>query len=68
MSLGFVIGIPCCKGDTDSIFVKLPGKSVKEAFEFGNEFCDAVTASNPPPVQLKLEKVYLGTLLQTVRS
>jgi len=54
-------------GDTDSIFVKLPGRSVKEAFKFGREFCDAVTASNPPPVQLKLEKVYAGTLLQTVR-
>jgi DNA polymerase elongation subunit (family B) len=79
-------------GDTDSLFVKLPGRSVKEAFAFGREFCDAVTLSNPPPgnvmqschffykiitnenlltyvfseVQLKLEKVYMGTLLQTV--
>jgi hypothetical protein len=41
---------------------------VKEAWAFGKEFCDKVTASNPPPVQLKLEKVYLGTLLQTVRT
>ena len=53
-------------GDTDSIFIKLPGRSVKEAFDFGKEFCNAVTASNPPPVQLKLEKVYGATLLQTV--
>ena len=53
-------------GDTDSIFIKLPGRSVKEAFAFGEEFCDSVTKSNPPPVQLKLEKVYDGTLLQTV--
>ncbi len=53
-------------GDTDSIFIKLPGRSVKEAFDFGKEFCDAVTASNPPPVQLKLEKVYDGSLMQTV--
>lgn len=44
-------------GDTDSIFVKLPGRSVQEAFLFGEEFCKAVTDSNPPPVQLKLEKV-----------
>jgi len=44
-------------GDTDSIFVKLPGRSVHEAFMFGEEFCKAVTESNPPPVQLKLEKV-----------
>lgn len=53
-------------GDTDSVFVKLPGRSVEEAFQFGEEFCKAVTASNPPPVQLKLEKVYLGSLMQTV--
>ncbi len=53
-------------GDTDSIFIKLPGRSVREAFAFGKEFCDAVTASNPPPVQLKLEKVYEASLLQTV--
>eukprot|EP00957_Ditylum_brightwellii_P147935 11264422-Ditylum_brightwellii.AAC.1 len=51
-------------GDTDSLFVKLPGYSVKEAFAFGEEFCSTVTAANPPPVQLKLEKVYAATLLQ----
>ena len=54
-------------GDTDSVFVKLPGRSKDEAFDFGEEFCRTVTASNPPPVQLKLEKVYLGCILQTVR-
>lgn len=52
-------------GDTDSIFVKLPGRTVDEAFVFGKEFCEMVTFSNPPPVELKLEKVYKGTLLQT---
>lgn len=46
-------------GDTDSIFVKLPGRTIQEAFLFGEEFCQAVTRSNPPPVQLKLEKVCL---------
>lgn len=54
-------------GDTDSLFIKLPGRSVEEAFCFGEEVCKAVTASNPPPVQLKLEKVYLGSIMQTVR-
>ena len=54
-------------GDTDSIFVKLPGRSRTEAFDFGEEFCRAVTAENPPPVQLKLEKVYMGSIMQTVR-
>jgi DNA polymerase zeta len=53
-------------GDTDSIFIKLPGRSTREAFAFGKEFCDTVTRSNPPPIQLKLEKVYEATLLQTV--
>lgn len=53
-------------GDTDSIFIKLPGRTVQEAFVFGEEFCRAVTSSNPPPVQLKLEKVYIGSILQTV--
>ena len=46
--------------------MKLPGRSVDEAFDFGEAFCAAVTRSNPPPVQLKLEKVYDGCILQTV--
>ena len=41
---------------------------VKEAFVFGEEYCKAVTASNPPPVQLKLEKVYAASLLQTKKK
>lgn len=55
-------------GDTDSCFVRLPGRTTKEAFEFGEEFCKAVTASNPPPVQLKLEKVYFGSMMQTKKK
>jgi DNA polymerase family B len=51
------IGAEVIYGDTDSVFVHLPGRSVQEAFQFGEEFCAAVTAENPPPVQLKLEKV-----------
>ncbi len=58
-------GVAVLYGDTDSIFVQLPGRSVDEAFEFGKEFCEIVTFSNPPPVELKLEKVYKGSLLQT---
>lgn len=50
-------GIRVLYGDTDSVFIEVPGRSVKEAFAFGEEFCKAVTDSNPPPVQLKLEKV-----------
>jgi DNA polymerase zeta len=55
-------------GDTDSVFVELPGRTVQEAFEFGEQFCQAVTQSNPPPVQLKLEKVYLGSMMQTKKK
>ena len=55
-------------GDTDSVFIKLPGRSVNEAFDFGELFCRTVTSLNPPPVQLKLEKVYLGSILQTVSN
>ena len=50
-------GIRVLYGDTDSVFIVVPGRSVQEAFSFGEEFCKAVTDSNPPPVQLKLEKV-----------
>jgi DNA polymerase zeta len=45
-------------GDTDSVFVKLPRRSVQEAFEFGEEFCSAVTASNPPPVSSRIVTFY----------
>lgn len=55
-------------GDTDSLFIRLPGRSVQEAFRFGEEFCKTVTSSNPPPVELKLEKVYLGCMLQTKKK
>ena len=55
-------------GDTDSVFIKLPGRTVTEAFEFGEQFCNEVTASNPPPVQLKLEKVYHGSMMQTKKK
>ncbi|KMQ94289.1 dna polymerase zeta catalytic subunit-like protein [Lasius niger] len=52
-------------GDTDSIFVLLPGKSREEAFTIGEEIADAVTAINPPPVKLKFEKVLHPCILQT---
>lgn len=45
-------------GDTDSLFVKLPPSvDKKTAFELGQQIADAVTASNPAPIKLKLEKV-----------
>lgn len=52
-------------GDTDSMFVLVPGRSREEAFRIGNEIADTVTSQNPFPVRLKLEKVYQPSILQT---
>lgn len=43
-------------GDTDSLFVLLPGRSRADAFAIGDEIAAGITAANPPPVTLKLEK------------
>ncbi|KAK3931836.1 DNA polymerase zeta catalytic subunit [Frankliniella fusca] len=52
-------------GDTDSLFVLVPGRSRQEAFRIGEEIAAAVTQDNPTPVKLKLEKVYQPSILQT---
>ncbi|KAM0954326.1 putative DNA-directed DNA polymerase [Dioscorea sansibarensis] len=52
-------------GDTDSMFVLLKGRSVVEAFKIGNEIASAITAMNPDPVTLKMEKVYSPCFLLT---
>jgi DNA polymerase zeta len=44
-------------GDTDSVFVHLPGRTREEAFDIGNDIADTVTRMNPVPVKLKFEKV-----------
>lgn len=45
-------------GDTDSLFVYLPGSSRDRAFDVGREIADAITNMNPAPIKLKFEKVY----------
>jgi DNA polymerase zeta len=50
-------------GDTDSLFVYLPGKTKAQAFVIGEQIASAVTAANPAPVKLKFEKVYLPCVL-----
>ncbi|KAL0005947.1 hypothetical protein SO802_013508 [Lithocarpus litseifolius] len=52
-------------GDTDSLFVLLKGRMVKEPFRIGNEIASAITAMNPNPVTLKMEKVYHPCFLIT---
>lgn len=50
-------------GDTDSLFVYLPGKSKEEAFKIGHDMADSVTSRNPVPIVLKFEKIYHPSLL-----
>ncbi|KAJ3150701.1 DNA polymerase zeta [Geranomyces michiganensis] len=45
-------------GDTDSLFVHLPGANKDDAFRIGREIVTAITRTNPEPVKLKFEKVY----------
>eukprot|EP00698_Gefionella_okellyi_P010857 TRINITY_DN284_c0_g1_i2.p1 TRINITY_DN284_c0_g1~~TRINITY_DN284_c0_g1_i2.p1 ORF type:complete len:565 (-),score=129.66 TRINITY_DN284_c0_g1_i2:319-2013(-) len=45
-------------GDTDSLFVHLPGATREDAFRIGKEIAERITALNPKPVTLKFEKVY----------
>ncbi|XP_021281513.1 DNA polymerase zeta catalytic subunit isoform X2 [Herrania umbratica] len=52
-------------GDTDSMFVLLKGRTVKESFKIGHEIASAITAMNPNPVTLKMEKVYHPCFLLT---
>ncbi|KAK7284352.1 hypothetical protein RJT34_19097 [Clitoria ternatea] len=52
-------------GDTDSMFVLLKGRNIKESFQIGSEIASAITAMNPSPVTLKMEKVYYPCVLLT---
>ncbi|XP_018800849.1 PREDICTED: DNA polymerase zeta catalytic subunit isoform X1 [Bactrocera latifrons] len=52
-------------GDTDSMFVQVPGRNREQAFKIGEEIAASVTKDNPQPVKLKLEKVYQPCILQT---
>ncbi|KAG0225642.1 DNA polymerase zeta, partial [Actinomortierella wolfii] len=52
-------------GDTDSMFVHLPGRTREEAFEIAYDIAETITKMNPKPVKLKFEKVYHGCFLVT---
>ncbi|CAG9325959.1 REV3 [Blepharisma stoltei] len=45
-------------GDTDSMMIKLGGRTVEQAFQVGKEIANAINQSNPKPVEILLEKVY----------
>lgn len=44
-------------GDTDSLFIYLPGKTKDQAFRIGQDMADSITQLNPAPIKLKFEKV-----------
>ncbi|KAF8419727.1 hypothetical protein EV426DRAFT_614503 [Tirmania nivea] len=50
-------------GDTDSLFIYLPGRTRAEAFDIGDDIAKTVTSMNPKPVKLKFEKVYHPCIL-----
>ncbi|KAH7102034.1 hypothetical protein BKA62DRAFT_701193 [Auriculariales sp. MPI-PUGE-AT-0066] len=50
-------------GDTDSVFVYLPGRTKEQAFRIGHEIADVITAQNPDPIKLKFEKVFFPSML-----
>ncbi|CAE7718278.1 REV3L [Symbiodinium pilosum] len=53
-----VAGAEVLYGDTDSMFVRLPGRSKEEAFKEGARIAKEVTSHNPTPVELQMDKVY----------
>ncbi|ONI04488.1 hypothetical protein PRUPE_6G324000 [Prunus persica] len=52
-------------GDTDSMFVLLKGRSIEDSFQIGHEIASEITAMNPNPIALKMEKVYSSCFLLT---
>ena len=52
-------------GDTDSLFVCLPGSTLERAFDVGRQIVEHASATNPSPVKLKLEKVYKPCIMVT---
>ncbi|KAF8571349.1 hypothetical protein P879_05171, partial [Paragonimus westermani] len=51
-------------GDTDSLFIHLPGCDKSEAFVVAQTIADTISARNPAPIKLKLEKIYYPCLLE----
>ena len=50
-------------GDTDSVFVLLPGRSLAAAFRIGQEMAAVITALFGHPIKLKFEKIYFPAML-----
>mmetsp|Transcript_32160 Transcript_32160/g.125521 ORF Transcript_32160/g.125521 Transcript_32160/m.125521 type:complete len:1842 (-) Transcript_32160:3575-9100(-) len=52
-------------GDTDSLFVLLPGCTRDQAHVIGQEIADQVSQEFPAPIKLQMEKVYHPCMLLT---
>lgn len=63
--LNAVCGSRVVYGDTDSLFVQIPGGSKADAFSIGRRICEEAASLFPAPVTLQLEKVYHPCILVT---
>ena len=45
-------------GDTDSLFISVKNKNIKESIEIGKKLAEEITKLNPEPIKLQFEKVY----------
>lgn len=50
-------------GDTDSLFIHMPGRTREQAFQLAQEIANEITSRNPKPIRLKVEKVYQPCIL-----
>ena len=55
-------------GDTDSLFIYLPGKTKDQAFRVGQDMADTITSMNPAPVKLKFEKVRAYACMASIHA
>jgi len=59
------LGARVVYGDTDSLFVQLPGATRELAFRVGNEISNHISSLYPSPIKLQFEKVYHPCFLVT---